>query len=307
MILWEILALGLFCEAVLTHEYARVYPNGRALPTASLQYVKQRFKEINPDIVWDQQNYLEVMSANFSSCNFPEGIVDGFANVPDNTSWVAFIEYQNISVTTVSEVIRNLKPVVDNWVSRKRYNTQITGARKFGCSVSPGCGNYEGRMGVSCVFSPSSPRYIPSPDEYDDIKPANEYRAESSEPLAFTGDQYLKGQLLTGKRWERGHFLENLSRLETSCAMVLSDHWEFLKHRQVLHGMDLRVFGVFGKRKIDENAELTIDGVLLDMKDQLPSNLQIGCTYLQDCDQDNKAWVVVSCLYEERCRKEVCF
>lgn len=51
--------------------------------------------------------------------------------------------------------------------------------------------------------------------------------------------------------------------------MVLSDHWEFLKHRQVLHGMDLRVFGVFGKRKIDENAELTIDGVLLDMKDQL--------------------------------------
>ena len=33
--------------------------------------------------------------------------------------------------------------------------------------------------------------------------------------------------------------------------------------------MDLRVFGVFGKRKIDENVELTIDGVLLDMKDQL--------------------------------------
>lgn len=65
------------------------------------------------------------MAADYASCNYPEEIVYGYANIPDNTSFVVFVEYQDLPGHAKSDVIKNLEPVVNNWVEKKRYNTQV--------------------------------------------------------------------------------------------------------------------------------------------------------------------------------------
>lgn len=285
---------------------AEKYPDGRAFPSRSLEYVKMKFKEINPELIWDNRNYLEAMAADYASCNYPEEIVYGYANIPDNTSFVVFVEYQDLPGHAKSDVIKNLEPVVNNWVEKKRYNTQIGNASIFACSVSPGCGRREDRMGVSCVFSPSSKPYVYNPDDYPD-EPENIEEQAEPEPEPLTPDQYDRGGELTDSNWNKNKFLENLSLLETNCSLVGKDSWDFEKAKSIVNGLGLKISGAFGTAEIpSSNVDPALDSIFKQMKRELPQNVQIGCSLIRNCFVESKEFAVSTCVYEEKCRREIC-
>lgn len=52
--------------------------------------------------------------------------------------------------------------------------------------------------------------------------------------------------LIFAQRWDRSHFLENLSGLETSCHMINEADWPFARAKQEGHRRRMRIEGVFG-------------------------------------------------------------
>ena len=65
--------------------------------------------------------------------------------------------------------------------------------------------------------------------------------------------------------------MENLSRLETNCGMVVADSWNFTNHLPVIYGLDAQIEGFFGRNILVDDIDLTIDVILPTMKDKLAS------------------------------------
>lgn len=291
---------------VVSDAKEKVYKVGRAFPMRSLEYVKKRFKEINPTLAWDNLNYLEKMAAEYASCKYEQGLIEGYSLIPTNQSYIAFVEYEQLEGNTVTFVIKNLAPIVDKWVEKRRFNSQIENARKFACSVNPGCGYYEKRMGVSCVFSPSS-EILEDEPEPTEAPNFNIEVPSSPEALPDEGYDLIKEFSRSGAT--RHEFLENLSLLETSCDMLVGDSWPFNTANKVIKDIGITIGGFFGRVQVRKN-EQTMDAINRLLSDlhrantPFSKNMKIGCSIIKDCPKqvgsERQLWVALSCVYHEQ-------
>jgi len=122
--------------------------------------------------------------------------------------------------------------------------------------------------------------------------------------LAFTPQQYSLAEKITGNRWDRSHFLENLSGFETDCAMVGANEWSFAKAQAVAKEHGIRVLGTFGSAVNRGSTPDALNSILQNFK-SIRYAKQVGCSIIPDCvlssgrNGQQQMYVVVSCLYEE--------
>jgi hypothetical protein len=191
------------------------------------------------------------------------------------------------SRSDVDAVNSYIKSVIDDWINRHTYDNLIQGARQFGCSVRPGC---RGSVVVSCLFSPGGEA---GPDQGDRPEDIIEVHAQ-----AFTAEQYVLTEQFTNNKWDRSHFLENLSGVETRCAMVNNDNWPFTDLRKVEDVYGIRITPIYGSSANYGSTQDALDVILAGFK-QVKSAKELGCSLIPDCMVDSQMYVVVTCLYRE--------
>jgi hypothetical protein len=210
---------------------------------------------------------------------------------PDGAGIVGAVDYTDGPRSDVDAVNDYIKRVVDRWVSTRLFDAEIRGSEKFGCSVRPGC---SGQVSISCLFSGSRAsnieRPIPNPPGGQDA-------------LAFTAEQYVLAERITGNRWDRSHFLENLSGYETDCAMLDARDWPFSKAQVLAQDAGLRILGTYGTAPNQGSTPNALTSILQNFKQIRYAN-KVGCSIIPDCmqyssDGRSSMHVVVSCLYEE--------
>jgi hypothetical protein len=209
---------------------------------------------------------------------------------PEGASIIGAVDYTDGSRSDVDAVNEYIRTVIDRWVSTQLFNSEIVGANRFGCSVRPGC---SGKVSVSCLFSNSEASNIVDPND----------RPGGQNALAFTPEQYDLAEQITGNRWDRSHFLENLSGYETDCAMIGSSNWPFSRAISVAGEAGMRIVGTYGSAR---NLGSTPDALvsILNRFKVIQNGRQVGCSLIPDCMLDEgtrsaQMYVIVSCLYEE--------
>lgn len=284
---------------------------GRAIPVDTENYVIKLFREINPNIEYDFTNFLVDLSGLFSNCKYI-GVKNLFTldriTTADGQSIAVAQDFTYGTEANWVDVDKYLRPAYEEWTYgiNSVFIQQIKGAQYFGCSVRPAC---TGQLSFSCLFTPSvlgkpppvistttttvrttrstTPdfTYRPSPDAFPHAQ-------------AFTREQYDEASNITNMKWDKSHYLENLSGLETHCNMVphlLSGRtWDF---------PEAKVFAkdVQGRCGIEENINGT-PGPLKKILEKMDvpferSADKVGCSLIPDCWYDGRLYVIVSCLF----------
>lgn len=266
---------------------------GRAFPIVSENYVIENFQRINPKLEWDPTNFLIDLSGQYANCDFigRRGSVEVDKETPEGNSIAGYVDYTDGPHADVNEVNVYLKRVIDRWMHERQLYEQIQKAERFGCSVRPGC---NGLVAVGCLFSPAASGNVP-PSNHTDPKhpPANQ------NALAFTPEQYVVAELVTNNKWDRSHFLENLSGFETSCDMIGNADWQFTQAETYARKLGMRFLGTYGSAENRGSTQDALERILKGLK-QVNRARRVGCSLIPDCKQNNgKMYVVVSCIYEE--------
>lgn len=267
---------------------------GRAFPIASENYVIENFQRINPRLEWDRTNFLIDLSGQYANCR-----VIGFRGsegvdkqTPEGRSIAAYVDYTDGSNVDVNAVNGYLKRIIDRWMQGRELNNQIHEAKRFGCSVRPGC---SGQVAVSCLFSPAADGIEPPEPihpETPKIQPA------TPDALAFTKQQYEIAERVTKNKWDRSHFLENLSGFETSCGMIDNPDWHFTQAQSYARELGLHFVGTYGSAPNQGSTQDALEIILKGLKPVTKAK-QVGCSLIPDCIQNRQMYVVVSCIYEE--------
>ena len=258
---------------------------GRAFPMASEIYVIQTFQRINPRLEWDPSNFLVDLSGHYAVCRLISsrgGEVRVDRRTPEGVSIVGYFDSTDGQNSDVNSVNGYLKRVIDRWSQSGSLNSYIRSADRFGCSVGPGC---NGRVAVSCLFSPGE-EGIPNPIE------------EGPKALAFTPQQYQLAESITGNRWDSSHFLENLSGMETDCAMIGSVDWSFTKARDFEQKHGMRLSGNYGYERNQGSTPDALRKILTGIK-HISYARSVGCSLIPDCVYEGQMYVVISCIYQE--------
>lgn len=270
---------------------SRVEAAGRAFPIESENYITEQFQRINSRLEWDNTNFLVDLSGHYADCsqlrNTGEIRVD--RQTPDGETITGFIDTEDGSGADVDAVNGYIRSLVDQWTSRRTYNTMIRNARRFGCSIRPGCSR---RAVVSCLFSPGR-----SENVYEYEQPEENIGGEQH-AYAFTPEQYLVAERHTGNKWDRSHLLENLSGYETSCEMINSEDWEFTKARTIAANYGIHITAVYGSELNEGSTDMALDRILENFK-QIQDASALGCSIIPDCPVGQQMYVVVSCVYQE--------
>lgn len=262
---------------------------GRAFPIASENYVIANFKRINSNLEWDATNFLVDLSGQYATCASigRRGFVRVNRLTQEGLRVAAYVDYGDGNNVDVKSVDGYLKRIIDIWMQERYLENQVRHAVRFGCSVRPGCID---RISVSCLFSPawdSNPEPQPDPPIPD------------PKALAFTPEQYIIAEDITGKRWDRSHFLENLSGFETDCAMIgLPIEWQFTKARTEAAKLGSRFLGTYGYEPNQGSTPDALEKILKKMK-EVNQVRYVGCSLIPDCIYHGQMYVVVSCIYEE--------
>jgi len=267
--------------------------SGRAFPIDSENYVTSQFQGVNPSLKWDPTNFLVDLAGHYANCDKigTRGAIKVDKLTPEGDSIIGVVDYTAGTRSDVDAVNGYITNIVDRWMSSGLHDTEIRKAEKFGCSVRPGC---SGQVAVSCLFSGSGASNIelpiPNPPGGQDA-------------LAFTPQQYSTAESITGNRWDRSHFLENLSGFETDCAMIDSSDWPFNKAFQLARDAGLKVLGTYGSALNRGSTPDALVAILQDFK-QIRYATKVGCSLIPDCTREvgrgrTDMYVVVSCLYEE--------
>jgi hypothetical protein len=133
------------------------------------------------------------------------------------------------------------------------------------------------------------------PDWDDDSR----FPSEIPRALAFTPEQYKLAEEIMGKKWDRAHFLENLSGFETDCSMIGKNDWTFSKTQKIIRGQGLKITGLYGSAPNVGSTPDALKQILSNFK-PVTTAKSIGCSVIPDCRTSGHAMqVVVSCLYEE--------
>lgn len=283
----QLLAVVIVC---FVGKFADANGAGRAFPIASENYVIEVFQRINPKLEWDPTNFLVDLSGHYANCRLiaSRGPVTVERLTQEGSTIVAYIDYTDGSNVDVNAVNGYLTRVIDRWAHDSGLTPYIRSADRFGCSVRPGC---SGQVAVSCLFSPASssgPDYEPE----SNIEPGNQ------KALAFTEEQYALAESITKIRWDRSHFLENLSGFETDCAMIGSNDWQFTKARTMAKSLGLRLLGNYGFAQNSGSTPNALVNILQNIK-QISRAKRVGCSLIPDCISGGQMYVVMSCIYEE--------
>lgn len=260
---------------------------GRAFPIDSENYVIERFTSINPKLEWDPTNFLVDLAGYYANCDLAgsraqEVQVD--KQTPDGKSISGIVDSTDGSRADVESVNNYIETVIGGWIKSGTFDYLIRGADRFGCSVRPGC---RGSVAISCLFSPGN-----SGDQGD--KPENiEFDVQAQ---AFTPEQYAVAERFTGNRWDKSHFLENLSGVETKCAMIGDENWPFTDLRKIETKYGIRITPVYGSAPNRGSTQAALDRILPSFK-QVSNAKDVGCSLIPDCMIRSQMYVVVTCLY----------
>jgi len=269
---------------------------GRAFPIDSENYAISSFTRLNSRLEWDPTNFLVDLAGYYANCD-SAGTRSRTISVdkltPDGQSISGVVDSIDGSRADVDAVNGYIKAILDDWLSRRTYDSLIRGAQAFGCSVRPGC---SGSAVVSCLFSPGGsgehPAWTPA-DQPDNIVAVPEVHA-----LAFTPEQYETTELFTGNKWDRSHFLENLSGMETKCGMIGNDDWPFTDLRRIEAEYGIRIVPLYGSSLNLGSTQAALDAILPGFK-SIRSATELGCSLIPDCEVGPEMYVVVTCLYRE--------
>jgi len=189
-------------------------------------------------------------------------------------------------------------------------------AKRFGCSVRPGCSGF---AVIACVFSSGaggSKTQAPVPyystrspwpatkDPWDDpnVKKDDDKKAgfgdEIPKALAFTPDQYNTAEQIMGKKWDRAHFLENLSGFETDCNMIGKRDWPFDYAKKMEREEKIKITGQYGYATNKGSTPDALKEILRNFKPVFNAK-SIGCSVIPDCRTGSTMQVVIACLFEE--------
>jgi hypothetical protein len=269
---------------------------GRAFPIDSENYVIEQFQYINSRIEWDQTNFLVDLAGHYANCRAvgTSGPVRVDRLTPEGQSISGIVDSIDGARSDIDSVNSYIRTLVERWVRSGSYNDKIRGARIFGCSIRPGC---TGRAVASCLFSPGT-------GGGDDYEPADEPQLPENiiegeqQALAFTPQQYEMAEKFTGYKWDRSHFLENLSGFETRCAMIDNKEWPFTTAHQYATKYGLRISSVYGSAPNLGSTDVALNSILTQFK-SIRYASDVGCSIIPDCIRSNGMFVVVACIYSE--------
>jgi len=278
--------LLLVCASLKT---ASAAGSGRAFPIDAENYVTSQFQSINSRLEWDPTNFLVDLSGHYANCKYvgKRETITVDTKTPEGYPITGAVDYTSGTRSDVDAVNGYITEVVDRWMSTGIFNSLISNADRFGCSVRPGC---SGQVSISCLFSNSGPSNIGD-------------QPGGQTALAFTPEQYRVAESITGNKWDRSHFLENLSGFETDCSMIGESDWPFNKAMPVARDAGMTILGTFGYTVNRGNTEQALITILRDFK-VIRYASKVGCSVIPDCIEDlgggrTEMYVVVSCLYEE--------
>lgn len=271
---------------------------GRAFPVESENYAIEQFQRVNPRIEWDPSNFLVDLAGSYANCNNVgrRGKITVDRTTPEGHTIVGVVDSTVGGQSDVNAVNSYIKTILDRWTYTHEFDSEIRQANKFGCSVRPAC---SGQVVVSCLFSQGVLNVVdcnrnPShPDCQHQDTPGGEPKA-----LAFTAEQYRLAEQITGQRWDRSHYLENLSGQETDCAMIGARDWPFTTATSHTNQMGMRVSGVYGWTENRGSTPAALRIILTHFK-EIPRSRAIGCSVIPDCVVGTQMYVVASCLYQE--------
>ncbi|ELU14596.1 hypothetical protein CAPTEDRAFT_180550 [Capitella teleta] len=278
----------IWCAALLLG-LSSVDAAGRAFPVDAENYVVDRFREINPYLEYDRTNFLVDLSGQHVSCDITDraGFVSVNRYTPEGDTILGISGAVKGDEAHSDAVTMYIKYLVDEWMKTPSYFDQIRGADRFGCSVKPLCSGYST---VVCLFSPAH-----QSDEPNDI-------GEKTKARAFTPEQYSLAEDITGHKWDRSHFLENLSGLETDCAMMGRSDWPFAAATAEAAARSYHISGLYDYAVNYGSTEEAMVEILSRMK-VIRGNAEVGCSLIPDCyggrGDIKEMFVVISCIFLE--------
>lgn len=265
---------------------------GRAFPRQAEKYTMDVLQGINSHLVWDPSNHLTDLAGMEVDCAVTSTSVKLLSKTTQDGKTVsAVLDYGEGGASDVNSVAGYLATLIDTWPDKQGIVTQVKGASKVGCSVLPGCGGY---LSVACLFSPGSDvsGSLTKPEQPQQDQPEHE---EAVYAQAFTDEQYAVAEGIIGSQWDRSHYLENLSGMETNCGMLGTSDWHWHYPRLV---PDMHIIGQYGSAENVGDTEPALVNILAGFK-HYPQAIDVGCSLIPDCKHNGRMYVVASCLYQE--------
>jgi len=272
--------------------------SGRAFPVDSENYVTEKFQRVNPNIQWDPTNFLVDLAGNYANCNMlgRKGKITVDKQTPEGDRIVGYVDVVPGSGSDVNTVNGVLQSTIDRWMYTRELDGDIRGSKRFGCSVRPSC---SGQTVISCLFSKSGGNGLIDCSYYPDHPDCQKEQPDGKpKALAFTPQQYRMSEQITGNRWDRSHFLENLSGQETDCAMITAPDWPFSTAHRTAREHGMKVVGLYGWTENRGSTPDAMRTILYNFK-EISSAKNVGCSIIPDCIVDQRMYVVISCLYQE--------
>jgi hypothetical protein len=267
---------------------------GRAFPIDSENYITEQFQTINSRLEWDPTNFLVDLAGHYANCRAVGGPVRVDRLTPEGQSIGGMIDIVDGARSDIDSVNSYIRTTVDRWMRSGVYNDKIRGGKRFGCSIRPGC---TGRAVISCLFSPGSDDGFQADEPEEPQLPENIVQGEQA-ALAFTAQQYEVAERYTGNKWDRSHFLENLSGFETRCEMIDNSNWPFTTARQYAAKYGVRISTVYGSAPNTGSTDAALNDILSQFK-SIRHASDLGCSIIPDCIRSSGMYVVVACIYSE--------
>lgn len=277
--------------AVLCVTIGLVFGGGRAIPPETENYVIDLFRSVNPSISYDYTNYLVDLSGHYAICDNAGKKEWRLVDTSDGDTVGLIVDNAYGDESHWEAVDVYLRPVFKEWTNDYRFVDQIASADRFGCSNRPAC---SGRVVVACLFSPGyggpRPSVIPT-------TPPSNHPTANPDVRAFTNEQYQEIEQITGQRWDRSYFLENLSGKETDCGMVHRNTVSFPHVEEEARRRGLRIETLYD---YEPNISGTPDAVHYILKRMKKiSAKEIGCSLIPNCiDPHGVMYVVTCCLFD---------
>jgi len=268
--------------------------NGRAFPLDSENYAIKLFQSINPNIEYDETNFLVDLSGQYTTCD-RKGEYGQFAiteTTADGSPITGLVDSDYGPLTHANAVNDYIQKLLDSWVNDPEYTGAIRGSTKVGCSVRPGCDSY---FVVTCALSGMGGGNLVNP-----TTPGQGLQPADQHTQAFTNEQYDVAEGVTGISWDRSHFLENLSGYQTQCAIVKQPNWSWGLAQGIAAKYDMHVSGMAGHAVNEGETEPAMMKIIKQFKPEITKVApeHIGCSLIPDCIFDGVMYVVVGCVYQ---------
>jgi len=76
----------------------------------------------------------------------------------------------------------------------------------------------------------------------------------------------MRSNFVSFQDWDRSHFLENLSGMETKCAMIHDENWPFNDLRKIEATYGVRISPIYGSALNEGSTPAALDRILSQFK-----------------------------------------